>query len=194
MLITTMLLRRLVARLTGARGETAQRGAPGDPQAGSDAVSSRRLRWRMPWLAWQTLSWVSLTLLAPPFWAIGALQVINPHSDQPFFWNALMAIVPLAGGVTIVLTNQQHYRAPFRSHRAAALYYFQRSMALTCVLVMLLLWGTHAIDDLIAPLAIVTPGSHPAALALWMTGLVAAFGISSSLHASILHVWLAFLA
>jgi hypothetical protein len=194
MLITTMLLRRLVARLTGTRGETAQRGAPGDPRTGGDAVGSLRLRWRMPWLAWQTLSWVSLTLLAPPFWAIGALQMINPHSDQPFLWSALMAIVPLAAGITIVLTNQQHYRAPFRSHRAAAFYYFQRSMALNCVLVVLLLWGTHAIDDLVAPLAIATPGSHPAALALWMTGLVAGFGISSSLHASILHVWLAFLA
>nr|WKF56252.1 hypothetical protein HUO10_000702 [Paraburkholderia busanensis] len=192
MLITTLLVRRLVARLTRTRDGFRD----GFDESGVDAehALARPLRWRMPWLAWQMLSWFALTLLAPPFWIIGALQMINPHSDQPLFWNALMAIVPLAGGITIVLTNQQHYRMPFHSHRAAALFYFQRSMALSCALVLLLLWSTHAIDDLVAPLAIASPGSRPAALAMWMTGLVAAFGISSSLHASILHVWLAFLA
>lgn len=194
MLITTTLLRRLVARLTGARNDASGRTPSGDLEADGDARLSLPLRWRMPWLAWQTLSWIALTLLAPPFWGIGALQMINSHSDQPFFWSALMAIVPLAGGITIILTNQQHHRAPFRNHRAAALYYFQRSMAVSCVLVLLLLLGTHAVDDLIAPLAIATQVSRPAAVALWMTGLVTAFGISSSLHASILHVWLAFLA
>jgi hypothetical protein len=56
------------------------------------------LRWRLPWLAWQWLSWVAVTLLAPPFWIIGVLTFINPHSDEPFFWGATMTIVPVANG------------------------------------------------------------------------------------------------
>ncbi|KVM05442.1 hypothetical protein WL05_05885 [Burkholderia ubonensis] len=144
-------------------------------------VAHRPLRWRAPWLAWQMLSWVALTLLAPPFWTIGALLLINPSSDQPFFWAAAMAIVPVANGVAIVATNQRHHRAPFL-----------RRTAVGGALFVLLLWQSHAIAGLVGPLAASADGTRRAPLALWVAGLAAAFGVASSAHASIVHAWLAF--
>ncbi|KVN94755.1 hypothetical protein [Burkholderia ubonensis] len=128
-------------------------------------AAHRPLRWRAPWLAWQMLSWVALTLLAPPFWTIGALLLINPSSDQPFFWAAAMAIVPVANGVATAVGG---------------------------ALFVLLLWQSHAIAGLVGPLAASADGTRRAPLALWVAGLAAAFGVASSAHASIVHAWLAF--
>lgn len=195
MLITTgllrWLLRWLLARLTGAFATSVHARAP---LAGSLSHDDPRLplRWRTPWLAWQSLSWVALTLLAPPFWAIGILLVINPHSDQPLFWAATMAIVPIASGIAIIEVNQQHHRAPFTSRRAVALRFFLVSMAMCCTLFVAALWTTGAIDALLRPLAEMALGSRPNALVLPAACLATAFGISSSAHASIVHAWLAF--
>ncbi|KVQ09628.1 hypothetical protein WJ99_19760 [Burkholderia ubonensis] len=146
-------------------------------------VAHRPLRWRAPWLAWQMLSWVALTLLAPPFWTIGALLLINPSNDQPFFWAAAMAIVA---------TNQRHHRAPFLRRTAVALHAFGVATAVGGALFVLLLWQSHAIAGLVGPLAASADGTRRAPLALWVAGLAAAFGVASSAHASIVHAWLAF--
>ncbi|WP_232833600.1 hypothetical protein [Paraburkholderia kururiensis] len=150
------------------------------------------LRWRMPWLAWQSLSWAVLTVLAPPFWAVGMLLVINAHSDQPLFWAATMAIVPIAHGIAIVMVNQLHHRARFTSRRAVALRFFLVSMAVCCVLFVAALWATGAGDALLRPLVETAPGTRIDTLVLPAACVAAAFGISSSAHASIVHAWLAF--
>lgn len=150
------------------------------------------LRWRLPWQAWQWLSWIVVTVLAPPFWIVGILTVINPHSDEPFFWGATMAIVPVANAAAIVATNQHHHRAPFTSRWAVSRYYFITCMAVSAALFLMLLCCTSAVSDLVSPLAVATYGSRPVTLAAWLAGLTSTVGISSSAHASILHAWLAF--
>ncbi|PTB22424.1 hypothetical protein C9I57_01125 [Trinickia symbiotica] len=150
------------------------------------------LRWRLPWLAWQWLSWAAVTLLAPPFWIIGVLTLINPHSDEPFFWGATMTIVPVANAVAIVATNQHHYRAPFTRRWAVSRYYFITCMAVSAALFLMLLCCTNAVPNVVSPLAVATYGSRLVTLAAWLACLTSAVGISSSAHASILHAWLAF--
>ncbi|KWH32039.1 hypothetical protein [Burkholderia stagnalis] len=184
MSLATLLLRWLADRLAGV----AAMPHPTHPHP----RGGRPLRWRAPWLAWQLLSWVALTLLAPPFCAIGALLLINPSSDQPLFWAAAMAIVPVANGAAIVAANQRHHRAPFTSRRAVAWYGFVAGATIAAALFVLALWLTHAIDALIGPLAAATAGTRPATLAPWIAGVAALFGIASSAHASIAHAWLAF--
>ncbi|KDB08124.1 hypothetical protein LIG30_2648 [Burkholderia sp. lig30] len=150
------------------------------------------LRWRTPWLHWQLLSWLALTLLAPPFWAIGTLLLIDPSSDAPFFWAAAMAIVPVANGIAIVAANQRHHRTPFTNRRAVAAHYFAVAILLSCTLFALLMWNAHAIDALVRPLAETSASARDAALDTWIATLIVGFGISSSAHASMLHAWLAF--
>ncbi|MFM0290116.1 hypothetical protein [Paraburkholderia megapolitana] len=188
MLIITMLLRRIAGRLSAVPRTSGR--LPRDSSTSNHVPAP--LYWRTPWLRWHLLSWITLTLLAPPFWAIGILLTINPHSDQPWFWPATMAIVPLANGLTILLTNQRHHRARFTSRRDVTLYYFAVSMPMCCALFTLVLWATNAITGLVGPLAVGTHGTPSTVIALWAAGLIAGVGISSSAHASILHAWLAF--
>ncbi|KVN21091.1 MULTISPECIES: hypothetical protein [unclassified Burkholderia] len=162
------------------------------PTVAGHAAARRPLRWRAPWLAWQLLSWIALTLLAPPIWTIGTLLLINSSSDQPLFWMLAMAIVPVANAAAIVATNQRHHRAPFTRRSAVALHAFCVAMAVGCTLFVLLLWRSHAIAGLVGPLAVTTGGARSATLACWVTGLAATFGVASSAHASIAHAWLAF--
>lgn len=191
MSIATILRRWLAGMRTAA-----QAGAAGGRLRGAGrgrAVPyARALRWRAPWLRWQLLSWIAMTLLAPPFWSIGTLLLINPSSDQPFFWAAAMAIVPLANGVAIVAANQHHHRTPFTSRRAVAAHCFGVAMALACALFALLLWHADAIAGLIGPLALPAGGARDTSLAAWVAALIAGFGFASSAHASMLHAWLAF--
>ncbi|AOK19338.1 hypothetical protein WT26_25820 [Burkholderia cepacia] len=155
-------------------------------------VAHRPLRWRAPWLVWHLLSWVLLTLLAPPVWTIGTLLLIDASSDQPLFWMLVMAIVPVANGAAIVAANQRHHRTPFLRRTAVALHAFGVAMAVGCTLFVLLLWQSHAIAGLVGPLAASADGTRRAPLALWVAGLTAMFGVTSSAHASIAHAWLAF--
>lgn len=186
MSFATMLVRWLAERLSG-HAATARR-----PPPAAFAVARRPLRWRAPWLVWHLLSWVALTLLAPPIWTIGTLLLIDPSSDQPLFWMLAMAIVPVANGAAIVAANQRHHRRPFTRRSTVALYLFFVAMAVGCALFVLLLWCSHAIASLVGPLALTTGGTHPATLAFWVTGLTAMFGVTSSAHASIAHAWLVF--
>lgn len=191
MSIATILRRWLAGMRTAA-----QAGAAGSRVRGAGRARAmphaRALRWRGPWLRWQLLSWVALTMLAPPFWSIGTLLLINPSSDQPFFWAAAMAIVPVANGIAIVAANQHHHRTPFTSRRAVAAHCFGVAMTLACVLFALLLWRADAIAALIGPLALSAGGPRDVSLAVWVATLVAGFGFASSAHASMLHAWLAF--
>ncbi|WP_346778749.1 hypothetical protein [Burkholderia sp. Ac-20353] len=191
MSIATILRRWLAEKLTAVHAATAGGRLRGGGY-GRPIPRARPLRWRAPWLPWQLLSWVALTVLAPPFWSIGTLLLINPASDQPFFWGAAMAIVPIANGVAIVAANQHHHRAPFTSRRAVAAHCFCIGMTLSCVLFALLLWHADAIAGLIGPLALSAGGTRDASLAGWVAALVAGFGFASSAHASMLHAWLAF--
>ncbi|WP_175834674.1 hypothetical protein [Burkholderia anthina] len=191
MSIATILRRWLAGMRTAA-----QAGAAGSRMRGAGRARAmphaRALRWRGPWLRWQLLSWVALTMLAPPVWSIGTLLLINPSSDQPFFWAAAMAIVPIANGIAIVAANQHHHRTPFISRRAVAAHCFGVAMTLACALFALLLWRADAIAALIGPFALSAGGPRDASLAAWVAALVAGFGFSSSAHASMLHAWLAF--
>ncbi|AOJ66207.1 hypothetical protein WJ32_27840 [Burkholderia ubonensis] len=186
MWLASMLARWLAARLPGAAA------LPDLARPFAARLAQRPLRWRAPWVAWQMLSWVALTLLAPPFWTIGTLLLINPSSDQPFFWAAAMAIVPVANGVAIVATNQRHHRAPFLRRTTVAVHAFAVATAVGGALFVLLLWQSHAIAGLVGPLAASADATRRAPLALWVAGLAAAFGVASSAHASIVHAWLAF--
>lgn len=186
MSFATMLVRWLAERLSG-HAATARR-----PPPAAFAVARRPLRWRAPWLVWHLLSWVALTLLAPPIWTIGTLLLIDASSDQPLFWMLAMVIVPVANGAAIVAANQRHHRRPFTRRSTVALYLFFVAMAVGCALFVLLLWCSHAIASLVGPLALTTGGTHPATLAFWVTGLTAMFGVTSSAHASIAHAWLVF--
>ncbi|WP_175968663.1 hypothetical protein [Burkholderia sp. BCC0322] len=186
MSFATMFVRWLAERLSG------QAAAAGRLPPAAFAAPRRALRWRAPWLVWHLLSWVVLTLLAPPIWTIGTLLLIDASSDQPLFWTLAMAIVPVANGAAIVAANQRHHRAPFTRRSTVALYLFFVAMAIGCALFVLLLWRSHAIASLVGPLALTTDGTHPATLAFWVAGLTAMFGVTSSAHASIAHAWLAF--
>lgn len=150
------------------------------------------IKWRKPWYAWQLASWVLATLTAPPFCIVAVLLAVDPRSDQPLFWPGAMIVVALANAMTIVLSNQRHYRGAFVTRAAAARCYFSIGAASAAVLFLLLIWATDSVTTLIGPLASAQALLRPELLALWAVGLAAAFGISSSAHASILHAWLAF--
>jgi hypothetical protein len=145
--------------------------------------------WRTPWLAWQTLSWAVVTLLAPTFWLTGILLTINAHSDQPFFWPSMMGIVAITNAIAIVHTNQRHHRRPLTGYMQCAWHYFGVCMATGCVLFLLLAWRTGMLQDFTALLGSTmdTRGEM-----LWTAALTAAFGVLSFAHAAVLHAWLAF--
>jgi hypothetical protein len=149
------------------------------------------LQWRKPWYAWQLASWALATLTAPPFCIVAALLAVDPHSDQPLFWPGAMIVVALANAIAIVLSNQRHYRGAFLTRAAAVRCYFSIGASSAAVLFLLLIWATGSITTLIGPLASARALLRPELLALWAVGLAAAFGISSSAHASMLHAWLA---
>ncbi|NIE86725.1 MULTISPECIES: hypothetical protein [unclassified Burkholderia] len=188
MSIATIVRRWLAARLGAA--QTAGIGSRGTRWRRAEPV--RALRWRAPWLPWQLLSWVLTSMLAPPFWIVGTLLLINPDSDQPFFWVAAMAIVPVANGIAMVAANQRHHQAPFASRAAVAACLFAVAIAVSCTLFALLLWGSRSAAELVGLLAL-APGTAggPTALSRIVL-LVGSFGIASSLHAAVLHAWLAF--
>jgi hypothetical protein len=146
------------------------------------------LLWRTPWPAWQLLSWVVVTLLAPTFWLTGILLTINSHSDQPLFWPSLMGIVAITNAVAIVHTNQRHHRRPLTGYVQCALHYFRVCMITGCALFLLLAWSSGVLHDFTAPLAS-TMGTSD--LVLW-TVAIAGFGVVSFAPASLLHGWMAF--
>lgn len=183
MWITSGLIARLKARSGAARAGAYRE------RARAPAVP---LRWRKPWYAWQLVSWVLVTVTAPPFCIVALLLAVDPRSDQPLFWPGAMIVVALANAATIVLSNQRHYRSAFVTRTAAARYGFGVGAAAAAALFLLLVWMTGSITTLIDPLASPQPMLHPASLAIWAVGLAAGFGISSSAHASIVHAWLAF--
>jgi len=144
--------------------------------------------WRAPRLRWQLLSWFATTLLAPPFWAIGILLMINPHSDQPLFWPSAMAVVAIANAVAIVDVNQRHHRRPFTSRLGVAVRYFGISLLTGCTLFLVVALNTGICRDFAALLGI----TGPTTAVLWILALAISFGILSFLHASLMHAWLGF--
>ncbi len=191
MSIAMMLLRRLAERLLPGAVAASRSAVPGSRHTGG-SLAAMPLQWRTHWLAWQFLSWISGTLLAPPFWMVGILLMINAHSDQPFFWSLTMAIVPVTNAIAIVHANQRHHREPFTARWQVGLHYFIAGMLTGCALFMLMGWYTGALQGLVEPLVVTMGASGPAATVLWSGTVIAAFGVLSFAHAAVLHAWLAF--
>ncbi|KLU24878.1 hypothetical protein EOS_17945 [Caballeronia mineralivorans PML1(12)] len=189
----TMLLRWLNGRLTGhskspRRATSAAGGYNGSYR---DGLAVTPLQWRAPWQAWQLLSWVTATLLAPPFCVIGILLMINMHSDKPIFWASAMAIVAFTNAVAIITTNQRHHRQPFIRRTRLAMHYFRVSMLTGCALFLLLVCST-GILQIIVELLGATGSASPATVTVWGGVVTAGFGVLSFAHASVLHAWFAF--
>ncbi|WP_186162740.1 hypothetical protein [Burkholderia gladioli] len=189
MWIATLIRRWLAGKLAAAPDAGLARARA---VRGGAAPPVRALRWRAPWLPRQLASWMLSTLLAPPFWSIGILLLINPDSDQPFLWVIAMGIVPLANGIAMIAANQRHHRAPFLARRAAAAYLFAIGASAACGFCALLLWGSHSAAELVGLLALAPDGTREASATLHELLLVGGFGIASALPASLLHAWLAF--
>ncbi|MBC8750763.1 hypothetical protein [Paraburkholderia podalyriae] len=192
MSIAMMPLRRLAERLLPGNVASSRTAVPGSPHAGG-SLTTVPLQWRTHWLAWQFLSWISGTLLAPPFWMVGILLMINAHSDQPFFWSLTMAIVPITNAIAIIHANQRHHRRPFTARWQVGLHYFGGKHADRLHTVHADGgWYTGALQGLVEPLVVTMGASGPAASVLWSGTVIAAFGVLSFAHASILHARLAF--
>jgi hypothetical protein len=156
------------------------------------------LRWRTPWHAWQGASWLASTLLAPPFFVIGVLLLIDAHSDSPYFWPSTMAVVAATNVFAIVDANQRHHRKPYGSRVQVALRYFGISALVGGALFLLLVWGTGVLQNVIGPL-LPSAGTHRAAGPAgtltelqWAFGATVVFCMLSFVHACVLHAWLAF--
>lgn len=194
MSVTTIVLRWLADRLPIDTYRPSR-----NTGNGRDARGTRRsaapapLQWRRPWQAWQVVSWLAVTLLAPPFWVIGVLLMINAHSDRPFFWPSAMAVIAIANLVAIVHANQCHYRQPFIRRNQLARRYFGTAMLTGGALFVLLLWSTGILQDFAEPLATTMGTTDPAsATVLWTAIATVGFGVLSFAHAGMLHAWLSF--
>jgi hypothetical protein len=196
MSVTTVLLRWLTARLAiGANALHRPATAKLDEREGALGHPTVRppLRWRTPWRSVQFLSLSLSTLLAPTFWVIGILLMIDSHSDHPFFWPSLMAIVAIGNIVAIVAANQRHHRHPFPARLPLALYYFRVSTLTGCLLFLLVGLRTGALQDFVGPMSASLPETSPImATTLWSPAIAAGFALLSFTHASVLHAWFAF--
>jgi hypothetical protein len=191
MSITTTLLRWLAGRLSA--GADHPRSETTDVRARDHDLPWPTLQWRKPWRAWQLLSWIAGTLLAPTFCVTGVLLTINPNSDSPLFWPCVMAIVAVTNAIGIVHTNQHHHRRPFSGRNRLALHYFGVSMLAGCTLFLLLVLGTGILQDFMGLLTARRSAAGPFAVtAIWTAALTAGFGLLSFAPASVLHAWLAF--
>lgn len=191
MSMTTIVLRWLADRLPvdSRRPSRSSRNDGSSRRTNAPAP----LQWRRPWQAWQILSWLLVTLLAPPFWIIGLLLVINAHSDQPLFWPSAMGVIAIANLVAIVHANQCHYRRPFIRRKQLALRYFSTSTMTGGLLFLLLIWSTGILRDFAEPLATTISTTHPAEMiTLWTALATAGFSVLSFAHAGMLHAWLSF--
>jgi hypothetical protein len=195
MSMTTMLLRRLVAHLAVGALATLRTAITDsgntNGSARSRATASLPLQWRAPWKTSQLLSLTASTLLAPPFWVVGILLMIDSHSDNPFFWPSLMAIVGIGNVCAIVHANQRHHRRPYTGRMQVALHYLGTSMLVGSVLFLLVGWGTGALQDFSGPMATALPAGV-AAKGLWGLILAGSFSLLSFAHACVLHAWFAF--
>lgn len=202
MSIASIFLRRIaawwghVARpvrpVRPARPVRSSANAGGRLHRASCSLTFRAARWRSPWLAWQILSWLTGTLLAPPFWVVGSLLAINPHSDQPFFWPSLMAIIAMTNAIAIVHTNQRHHRRPFAGSAQIVRHYLGIGMHVGCALFLLLAWMTGVLEAFAGPLGVTFGITGPLGPTLWTVLVTVAFGLLSFMPASVLHAWLAF--
>jgi hypothetical protein len=195
MSMTTMLLRRLAAHLAIGALATLRTAISDTGSAKVDARSRAParlpLQWRAPWRTSQLLSFTASTLLAPPFWVVAILLMIDSHSDNPFFWPALMAIVGIGNLCAIVHANQRHHRRPYIGRMQVALHYLATSMLVGSVLFLLVGWSTGALQDFSGPMATALPAGT-ASQGLWALILAGGFSLLSFAHASILHAWFAF--
>jgi hypothetical protein len=184
MSITMVLVRWLTSQLAaGTQAALGIKTQAKGHQRGRVAVAAavrRPLQWRAPWLPAQLLSLFVTTLLAPTFWGIGILLMIDARSDHPFFWPAAMAIVAVANVVAIVCANQRQHRRAFASRGALATYYFAMSALAGSALILLLGWETGALRDFAGQIA-----ALPIVIA-------ACYSLLSFAHAGLLHAWLAF--
>jgi hypothetical protein len=192
MSIAMVLVRWLTSQLIIGT-QAAFGAAPARQRKNSYAAVQQPLQWRAPWLTSQLLSLFVATLLAPTFWGIGTLLMIDARSDHPFFWPAAMAIVALTNVIAIVCANQRHHRRAFTGRAALAMYYFCVSMLTGGALFLLLGWSTGALHDFAGPMAATQSAvGASAATMLWSLVIAAGFSVLSFTHAGILHAWLAF--
>lgn len=179
MSITMMLIRWLISQL--AAGTHAALVMTTQPKKHQRATVARYpLQWRTPWLRSQLLSLLVTTLLAPTFWGIGILLVIDARNDQPFFWPSAMAIVALVNFFAIVCINQRQHRRPFVSRAGLALFYTGVCLPAASALLLLSGWMTGALADFSGQNAMI-----PLAIA-------GCYAIVSFAHAGLAHAWLAF--
>jgi hypothetical protein len=196
MSMTTTLLRWLSGRLATRAGITG--GTLAAPPGGVDntrrvALALAPLQWRKPWRTWQLASLGTTTLLAPTFWIVGILLMIDAHSDHPLFWPSTMAIVALTNAVAIVFTNQRHHRRPFRGRRQLALCHFGVSMLTGCGLFLLLGCSTGFLQSFAGLMTVVLPAvGATGTTVLGCAAMAAGFGLLSFAHAGMLHAWFAF--
>jgi hypothetical protein len=122
----------------------------------------------------------------------GILLIINSHSDQPFFWPSMMAVVAITNAVAILHTNQRHHRRPFTGHMRLALHYFGVCVFAGSVLFLLLAWSTGILQNFAVPLVSTMNAFSPIAPMAWTAVVTAGFGVLSFGHASVLHARFAF--
>jgi hypothetical protein len=197
MSVAAILFRWLASRLTAGahaprRNAQVKNGARNRGALPSSSLPVP-LQWRAPWQTAQLSSWSVGTLLAPTWWGTGVLLMIDAHSDHPFFWPSTMAAVAIANAVAIVCSNQRHHRRAFAGRASLALHYFKVGALTGGGLLLLLGWGTGALQDFAGPMAATSgaPGTSLATLS-WSLIIAGGFSVLSFLHAGILHAWLAF--
>ncbi|THF58672.1 hypothetical protein [Pseudothauera rhizosphaerae] len=149
------------------------------------------LAWRTPWLSWQAFAWLTATLMAPPFWGIGLMLMIDARSDHPAFWPSAMAAVAISQFVAILSANQCHHRRPFRHRSHLLLWHWGISTVTAGVLLLLVGWWSGFLPGIFS-------GSSGAAVAgidtavLWSLATATGFGLLSSLPGGLVCAWLNF--
>jgi hypothetical protein len=194
-------LLELVAGIVLAASTAASVRVPVQPRfQGASAPGHRKrptpaLRWRGPWWAWQLVSLVIATLTAPTFLLVGSLLLIDSHSDHPFFWWSLPAIVASGNAIAILHTNQQHHRRPFINRRSLARHHAATGAMAGAGLFLLTGWTSGFLSDFATSMAGISGAVTPvAAAALWSVALAGAFGLLSFAHAGTVHAWLGYRA
>lgn len=146
----------------------------------------------MGW-TWHLLCWAIATVTAPTFLLFSSLLLINSHSDHPFFWWSLPAIVGIGNAAAILRVNQIHHHQPYTDPSPLAWRHAGVSMATGATLFLLTGWISGFLPDVAPSLANAASTSAPAlTTALWIAVLTTAFGVLSFAHAGIVHACIGF--
>lgn len=160
----------------------------------SDSSSSpSHLQWRDRWWAWLPTSWILTTLLAPTFWIIGILLVLDSRSDHPTFWPLLMGSVALTHAAAIVCINQRQHRKAYVCREGLAQHYCGVSQRIGAVCFLVAGWSSGFLPDVTLPTARIHFSPVTAATALmWNLLLAWLFSLGSFAHAGAIHARLGF--